>query len=437
MSQAKTFDPNLAKLHAIEADIAAGKLQQAATSLNALNAATPADPRIYLAAAMLARAANNPKQEIASLQHAVAISPSWPPGHLELAKVYSRLARHDDAVATANRAVELVPKDLTVLEVAVAVAHAAGDTLTGRRHLQAAFALKPTDTRITKALGICLIALGDYRDAEAHWRNALVQDPDDWFVLGWLGACLIGLDRKEEAVEVLQRAIALSPGNPTLTFYLAVARGETPLTQPREMTQDLFDGYANRFDKHLVGELKYRVPKRVAEMIRDGSSGLHTSVLDLGCGTGLLGVYLGPISGAFVGVDVSAKMLEKAVPHGVYTELRQADLLDELRRISPESFEYIAANDVFIYVGDLSEIIPAAFHVLRHGGAMIFSCETADSAEGALVLRSSKRYAHSRESIEILCRDAGFSSCSFEMIDLRFDGGDVPIAGFIAVAHKA
>ncbi len=112
-------------------------------------------------------------------------------------------------------------------------------------------------------------------------------------------------------------------------------------------------------------------------------------------------------------------------------------MLDELRRISPDSFEYVTANDVFIYVGDLSEIIPAAFQILHNGGAMIFSCETADTAEGALVLRSSKRYAHSRESIDILCRDAGFSSCSFEMIELRFDGGNVPIAGFIAVAQKS
>ena len=41
------------------------------------------------------------------------------------------------------------------------------------------------------------------------------------------------------------------------------------------------------------------------------------------------------------------------------------------------------ASRDFIYVGDISAVIPAAFTVLRHGGALIFSCETADEAEGA------------------------------------------------------
>jgi len=202
------------------------------------------------------------------------------------------------------------------------------------------------------------------------------------------------------------------------------------------MIQQLFDGYANRFDTHLVGQLKYRLHTRVAGIIRERQPGLDVSVLDLGCGTGLLGAELGRIGGAFAGVDVSPKMLEHAVRLGVYTDLRQGELLDELRRTAADSFDYVTANDVFIYVGDLSEVIPLAFDALRHGGALIFSCETADESEAALVLRPSKRYAHSRSSVEALCRDAGFSSCDVEPIELRFDVGNIPIPGFNVVAHK-
>ena len=202
------------------------------------------------------------------------------------------------------------------------------------------------------------------------------------------------------------------------------------------MMQGLFDDYAVGFDKHLVGVLKYRLPKRVAEIIRERHQVLDISLLDLGCGTGLMGVYLGPISGAFVGVDVSAKMIEQAVRYGVYTDLRQGDLLDELQRTVPDSFDYVTANDVFIYVGDLAEVIPAAFKVLRNGGTLIFSCETAEESEGDLVLRASKRYAHSRSSIEKLCREAGFNTCAIEEIELRFDGGPAPLPGFIAIAKK-
>ena len=89
-----------------------------------------------------------------------------------------------------------------------------------------------------------------------------------------------------------------------------------------------------------------------------------------------------------------------------------------------------------IYVGDISAVVPAACNAIRKGGALIFSCETADESEGALVLRSSKRYAHSRSSVERLCREAGFARCVVEPIDLRLDG-NIPIAGFIAVAEKS
>jgi len=436
MAETGTFDLNLPRIRAIEADICAGKLNEAATALSALVAATPSDPHIYLAGAMLAHAARKPKREIASLQRAVALAPQWPLAYIELAKAFSRTGRHGEAVAAANQAVELAPQEMMTLEVAVAVANAAGDVVSAQRHLQTALALRPTDTAISRALGMCLYKQSHYGEAEPHWRAILAETPDDAPALGWLGLCLIGLDRKDEACALLQRAVTLSPDNKSLPFHLAVARGETPPTQPKEMIQQLFDGYASRFDKHLVGQLKYRVPKRVAQIIRQRQPNLDVSVLDLGCGTGLLGACLGRIGGAFVGVDVSAKMIAQAVPHGVYTQLRQSDLLQELRRASPDSFDYVTANDVFIYVGDLTEVIPAAFKTLRSAGALIFSCETADESEGALVLRLSKRYAHSRSSVERLCRDAGFSSCDVEPIELRFDVGNAPITGFIAVAQK-
>ena len=308
----------------------------------------------------------------------------------------------------------LSPQDLKTLEIAIAIANAAGDEATALRHLQSAHALRPSDPAISVALGVALGKQARYAEAEGHWRHALAANPDDPFTLAWLGMCLIGLARKDEARAVLEHADAQLPGNPTLQFYLALARGETPRTQPGALTQGLFDDYAGRFDVELVGRLRYRVPRRVAEIVLGRATGRNISVLDLGCGTGLLGAYLGRISGPFVGVDLSGKMIEQARRHGIYTELRQADLQEELLRTAPESFDYVTANDVFIYVGDISAVIPAAFNAIRSGGALIFSCETADESEGALVLRASKRYAHSRSSVERLCREAGFTRCAVE-----------------------
>lgn len=436
MTGAYGSDPNLIRLRAIESDIAAGRLREAATAIDVLARAAPADARIYLAGAMLARAARNLPGEIDSLRRALALAPDRMRVRLDLAKALSRGGKHPEAVATANAAVAMEPTNLMALEVAVAVAYTAGDPATVQRHLEAALALRPNDASIHRALGKCLAERGDHAKAEVHWRASLAQSPDDPFALGWLSACLIELDRKEEACEVLQRGLAILPGEPSLEFHLAIARGETPRTQPKEMTQELFDAYASRFDTALVGGLKYRVPRRVAEIIQARSPGLDVSILDLGCGTGLLGVYLGRIGRAFVGVDLSGKMIEQARRHGIYTEFRQTDLLDELRGTAEGTYDYVTALDVFIYVGDLSDVIPAAFKAIRAGGRLIFTCETAQESEAALVLRRSKRYAHTVSSIEALCRDAGFSSCTIEPLTLRFER-KVPVEGFIAIAQKA
>ncbi|QBB71253.1 tetratricopeptide repeat protein [Pseudolysobacter antarcticus] len=436
MTEADTPDTNLVKLRSIEADIATGKFSEAAAALNALSIASPTDARIYLTAAILARAAKNPRQEILSLQHAIAAAPRWLPAQIELARVLSREGQHAQAIAVIHQAAVLEPREINVLEAAVAIANAAGDFVAAQGYLQTALELRPDDTQITSALAVSLAKQSYFEQAEIHLRRVLDKNPDDPFALGWLGTCLIGLGRKDEAATFLAHGAALVPENESLRFYLAIARGETPRTQPKELMREFFDGYASQFDQHLVGKLKYRVPIKVAEIILKARQDRDISVLDLGCGTGLLGAYLGRIKGAFVGVDVSVKMIEQAVRYDVYTDLRQADLLEELQRTSPGSFDYITANDVFIYVGDLCEIIPASFVALRSGGTMIFSCETASDDEGALVLRPSKRYAHSRRSIEALCRDAGFSRCVIEPIDLRLDEGTIPVAGFIAVAHK-
>jgi len=435
MSDMRHSDANLPMLQAIEADIAAGRLREAGAAIEALATAAPSDPRVYLAGSVLARATGNLPAEIESLRRAVALAPQRPRVRLELAKALARAGNHAEALAAANAVVDMAPADLMALEIAVAIADAAGDLATMQRHLERAAALRPNDASIQRALGKCLAERGLHAEAVAHWRAVLALSPDDPLAWGWLGGCLIELDRKEEARDALQRGLELLPGEPSLEFHLAIARGQTPRTQPKELMQELFDKYAPRFDAELVGALKYRVPRRVADFIKQRSPALDVSILDLGCGTGLLGVYLGPVAGTFVGVDLSAFFFNDTATTEIYTDLRQADVLDELRATPAGTYDYVTANDVFIYVGDVSEVIPAAYKAIRAGGVLIFSCETAQESEAALVIRPSKRYAHTVSSVQAFCRDAAFESCSIETIELRFERG-APIPGFIAIATK-
>lgn len=433
---AATSDPLRARLAAIEARIRAGELKQADAALDEMRAIAPGDVRVCLAEASLARAQHDPHREIAALERAVSLTPRWPAAHVELARALARHDRHEAALAAVEKAVEFAPADMGVLELAVAIANQAGVHARAESHLRAALALRPGNVSIERALADCLYTMRRYAEAEAVYRRLLALSPDGRGLWVQLGQCLIGLDRKHEAAEVLAQASTLAPDDPMIRFHLSRARGETPASMPNRIVQALFDDYSGRFDRHLAGGLKYRVPRRVAEIVRARHPERNVDVLDLGCGTGLTGVYLGGVGGALVGVDLSAGMIERARRHGIYTRLHHGDLRDELGGSAAASYDYVIANDVFIYVGDLTAVIPAAYRVLRSAGALIFSCELASADEGDLSLRESMRYAHAQHYVERLCRAAGFAGIGIEHLELRAEGL-VPMPGFIVVAERA
>ncbi|MGH8090517.1 MAG: methyltransferase [Rudaea sp.] len=435
MTQSGNIDPATAQLIALEADIKEGRIDAAIARLKAFVAAYPTDVRAHFFDALIARARNDTRNELLAFKRVTTLAPRWAPPFAELAVSLLREGRHAEAMTAADTAVELAPDKRPMLDVAIAVAVKAGFSTVALAYMRRTHALWPADLVLDRKIGVLLTILQRYDEAQAHWRKLLAQHPDDTLAEVDYGYTLTAMGRNDDAVALLERVLRREPGNANATFFLAAARGETPPSQPPGLVQAIFDGYAERFDNQLVGKLKYRVPQRVAEIVR-AQQRPRLDLLDLGCGTGLLGVHLGKIDGKLVGVDLSPRMLEQARRHNLYTDLKQADLLAVLRETAPASFDIVTANDVFIYVGDLTAVIPACFDVLRPGGVLIFSCEATVEAEGALVLRPSKRYAHSRASIQALCHTAGFARCTIEAIDVRLEN-DVPIPGFIAIAEKA
>lgn len=437
MTQPGNTDPATAQLIALETDIKEGRINEAIAKLKAFNAAYPTDVRVLLIDALIARARKDTRHELLALHRATTLAPRWARAFIEAAITLSREERYPEALTAIDTALELTPNDRLALDVAIRTAGAAGNGEVALTHLRKAHSLWPDDPDIDRQLGAVLTHLLRHDEAYVHWRAYLARHPDDTAAQMYFGTTLIALRRHAEACVVFENMLLRNPGNKTIEFHLTIARGESPTSQPKEVVQGIFDNYASHFDTHLLSHLKYGVPRHIAEIVlmRHGDN-RRLNILDLGCGTGLVGVHVGRVDGRMVGVDLSQKMLEQARKRNIYSELHCADLLDALNTFAPQSFDCIIAADVFVYVGELSAVIPACFGVLRPSGALIFSCESTNDGESDLVLRPSKRYAHSRASIEALCKKSGFASCTFKSIELRLDA-NVPIAGFIATAEKA
>jgi predicted TPR repeat methyltransferase len=177
--------------------------------------------------------------------------------------------------------------------------------------------------------------------------------------------------------------------------------------------------------------LQYQVPYLLAERlpVQPGRK-----LLDLGCGTGLLGEALVEHGYDLTGVDLSGNMLARAQTRGRYTQLEQISIEYFCAKAEPESYDAVIAADVFIYVGRLEAIFSQIFPLLKTGADFYFSTETYSGAE-ALMLHSHARYAHRDDYVLAVAANAGLTLISNEAITVRYETGQ-PVAGHLYHFNK-
>jgi predicted TPR repeat methyltransferase len=104
-----------------------------------------------------------------------------------------------------------------------------------------------------------------------------------------------------------------------------------------------------------------------------------------------------------------------------------------LPALSPVA-DLVTAADVFMYVGELGRLFSRIAELLLPSGHFAFSVELNDGPE-ELVLRPSRRYAHSRGYVERLLAEKGFALVSRTVATIRMDRGE-PVIGLVMVAKR-
>ncbi|WP_011579378.1 MULTISPECIES: methyltransferase domain-containing protein [Chelativorans] len=202
---------------------------------------------------------------------------------------------------------------------------------------------------------------------------------------------------------------------------------------PSAFVETLFDQYAENFDEALVEKLAYRVPELLWQALKNFGRERFAHAVDLGCGTGLMGERLRIAASFLEGIDISGEMLKRAEAKRIYDRLSREDLLT--LGALPREADLVTAADVFMYVGALAPIVDLVAASLQPGAVFAFSVETHEAPE-EMVLRPSRRYAHSPAHVQALLAAAGFDIASFEPATIRMDRGE-PVRGLIVVAVRA
>jgi len=429
-------DLNRPHLEAARRQIAQGELREAALTLNQALRQMPDDARVFMLAAIMAdKAGNHPKAEEA-FEKCLALAPVWGPGLLEYALYRARRNQFAPAVEMAEKVARIEPRNPQVLAGVVDIANRAGHWAMAERHLRRGLELYPGDAVLRRYLAEALDRQEQHEEA-GQIRDLLVEEEAD--------NPRHRIDRIKAFMARQQAAKALPdiewlqqhhPDTRGLDYYAAVVRGQTPKQQPEHMVQGIFESMAEVFDQRLVRDLGYRLPKLVADHLVQRWPQKDFNLLDLGCGTGLLGICLAPLQGYLIGVDISRNMLEQAAKHNVYYRFHNVNLRDALRETPAGEYEAIACLDAMPYLGDMQPLLPDAARILKPGGVFVFSCEQAPEDGPDLVLNTAtQRYAHKKSHIEALCRASALEPATQELT-IRHEAGQ-PVAGFWIAASKA
>jgi predicted TPR repeat methyltransferase len=218
----------------------------------------------------------------------------------------------------------------------------------------------------------------------------------------------------------------------------SMGKGKSPTRAPLAYVATLFDQHAEVFDKVLVEDLGYDVPKMTFDLLTKQSLTQFERMLDLGCGTGLMGVALNDFSEQMIGLDLSENMVEIAYDRDIYDALYVADVEDYLDDNDEDKWDLITAGDMFPYLGDIDNLMKGMADNLIKGGHVVFSTETLpDDAFGeeGFVVGQHQRFAHTFEYINLMLTKHDFKLCISEDITVRYEQGK-PIFGHLILAQK-
>lgn len=261
--------------------------------------------------------------------------------------------------------------------------------------------------------GLAQEALGRNEDAATAWRQCLELDPADHFGAR-LDLARIGAVPAEDAAS-------------------------------ENFSGTLFDGYAERFDSHLIEALQYRAPAllkaalaRVCQQI--GRPFHFEMVHDLGCGTGLMGEALRGETGFLAGCDLSPRMVEKARAktrgdgRPLYDKLAVAGLASFLASRPDHSADLVIAADVFVYLGDLTPAFAQSARVLKRSGLLAFTVQSHDG--DGVIVGEDRRFAHAELWLRQKLSETRLLPVRIEEASTRQDR-DRPVPGLLVVAERA
>ena len=424
-----------------------------AASLAALGQAIAVAPRaeLFMLRADARRQLGDLDGAVADAAEAVIHDRHDPAAKALLGILMLDLARPEDAVRCLAEAVGAVPTNPAFCEGLATALAAAGQPQAAAATYAAGIAAAPGSLALRNAAILLALRERDFATAIALADAACAVGIADASTFGLKGHALASLGRHAEAADAYADALKLGPDDPYLRRVVSAADLPPDATRaPVDYVRRVFDGYADRFEDHLIN-LGYRIPGLMRGALRtyllsgtdagtldSGTQAPIGPVLDLGCGTGLAAVAMADLPlGPWTGVDLSPCMLRLAAAKHLYAALHDGDVIDFMVG-DPRQWGLILAADVLCYLGALEPLFAAMYPRLLPGALFIGSTEALVGpyfGNGDWALGRMGRFAHSKDYIARTASAAGFTVRALDAEVQRQDAG-APVDGFLIVLER-
>lgn len=139
-----------------------------------------------------------------------------------------------------------------------------------------------------------------------------------------------------------------------------------------QAVEEYYDGWAENYDDTLTA-WDYRAAEDAAAAL---SAKLQTgaAVLDVGCGTGLLGKALSTrLNCRLDGLDISEKSIDIARELGCYRHLQRQDLQVTPLPVGDRVYDAAACVGVMTYIDDAQALLTDLCRAVKSGGLIFFT----------------------------------------------------------------
>ena len=205
------------------AHMALGAPAAALPAFGRMLAAAPGDVTAALAVASAAVGSGDAPGAEGVLREALRTHPDAAGLWANLAVALSAQRRVDEAFASAERAVRIAPDSIAACQVLAAAAVESGQPAAAIPACRAALARRPGHPGLSAALADALKAAGAREEAYALLAPLVASSPSA-AVLVSFGALAVATGRSDEALPVLERAVAADARNPRAWDNLGTAR---------------------------------------------------------------------------------------------------------------------------------------------------------------------------------------------------------------------